>query len=140
MPLPPKEKAPTSAEQVLDFTPGTTFTLTVGIGAPLDIMLQQGEQVRNIIGGDRGPVDTNQTPPWEVKEGADGMGETLRHHLFLTATKAGMTTGLTVTSTHRTYYLPCKSVGKSPIRTVRWRYQPDPAAAPKHPKEPGLLP
>jgi hypothetical protein len=31
-------------------------------------------------------------------------------------------------------------VGKSLIRTVRWRYQPDPVATPKHPKEPGLLP
>src|SRR3989442_9443048 len=50
VPQAPKEKAPTSAEQILDFAPGTTFTLTVPVGAPLDIVLQRGEQVRNIIG------------------------------------------------------------------------------------------
>src|SRR5215510_6923119 len=55
-PLPQMPKETTSpAEQVLEFTPGTTFTLTVPVGAPLDIVLQRGEQVRNIIGGDRAP-------------------------------------------------------------------------------------
>jgi type IV secretion system protein VirB9 len=133
----PKEK-PTPAEQVLDFTPGTTFSLTVPVGAPLDIVLERGEQVRNIIGGDRAPAAEGQTARWEVKEGADGLGETLRQHIFLTAVAPGMTTGLTVTTTFRTYYLQCKSVQKTPIRTVRWRYPVD--VTPKSPKEPGLLP
>jgi type IV secretion system protein TrbG len=134
----PPEK-PTPAEQVLDFAAGRTFTLTVPVGAPLDIILQRGEQVRNIIGGDRAPVEPNQTTRWEIKEGADGMGESLRQHLFLTATTPGLTMGLIVTTTARTYYLTCKSVGKSPIRTVRWRYPVDTATV-KPVKEPGLLP
>jgi type IV secretion system protein VirB9 len=134
----PQEKT-TPAEQVLDFAAGTTFSLTVSVGAPLDIVLQRGEQVRNIIGGDRAPVEPNQTTRWEIKEGADGQGETFRQHIFLTATTPGLTTGLIVTTTARTYYLTCKSVGKSPIRTVRWRYPVDTVAV-KPVKEPGLLP
>src|SRR2546429_1991845 len=54
---PPQEKT-TPAEQVLDFAAGTTFSLIVPVGAPLDIVLQRGEQVRNIIGGDRAPAET----------------------------------------------------------------------------------
>ncbi len=133
----PKDK-PTPAEQVLDFVPGTTFSLTVPVGAPLDIVLERGEQVRNIISGDRAPAAEGQTARWEVKEGADGIGETLRQHIFLTAVAPGMVTGLTVTTTQRTYYFQCKSVGKTPIRTVRWRYPADPT--PPKPKEPPLLP
>jgi P-type conjugative transfer protein TrbG len=136
---PPQEKT-TPAEQVLDFAAGTTFPLTVPVGAPLDIVLQRGEQVRNIIGGDRTPVEANQTTRWEIKEGADGLGDTLRQHIFLSATTPGLTTGLIVTTTARTYYLTCKSVGKSPIRTVRWRYPVDSDASKPKPKEPGLLP
>jgi type IV secretion system protein VirB9 len=136
----PAQEQPTPAAQVLDFTPGTTFRLTVPVGAPLDILLQRGEQVRNIIGGDRAPVEPNQTTRWEIKEGADGLGDTLRQHIFLTATTPGLTTGLIVTTTHRTYYLTCKSVGKSPIRTVRWRYPVDPEVRTPKPKEPDLLP
>src|SRR2546422_744640 len=45
-PMAPTDKA-TAAEQVLDFAPGTTFTLHVSIGAPLDMVLARGEQVRN---------------------------------------------------------------------------------------------
>jgi type IV secretion system protein TrbG len=136
----PNEKPPTTAEQILDFAPGATFSLTVPVGAPLDIVLQRGEQVRNIIGGDRAPVEANQTTRWEIKEGAEGQGETFRQHIFLTATTPGLTTGLIVTTTSRTYYLTCKSVGKSPIRTVRWRYPVDSDASKPKPKEPGLLP
>src|SRR2546429_8782382 len=101
---PPQEKT-TPAEQVLAFAPGMTFALTVSVGAPLDIVLQRGEQVRNIIGGDRAPVEPNQTTRWEMKEGADGQGETFRQHIFLTATTPGLTTGLIITTTTRTYYL-----------------------------------
>lgn len=137
VPQAPKEKL-TSAEQVFDYAPGVIFSLPVSIGAPLDIVLQKGEQIRNIIGGDRQAEGATQTPRLEVREGADGMGDTLRHHLFLTAAHPGMSTGLIVTTTARTYLLTCKSVGKSPIRTVRWRYPAEPLVV--KPPEPGLLP
>jgi type IV secretion system protein VirB9 len=131
---------PTAAEHVYDFTPGTTFVITVPVGVPLDLLLERGEQVRNIVGGDRAPAEPSQTPRWEVKEGADGHGETLRPHLFLTASAPGLTTGVIITTTRRTYYLTCKSVKTSPLRAVRWHYPPDPPDKPKTAKTPGLLP
>ncbi len=60
-PAPVEDKA-TSAERIYDFTPGTTFALTVPVGWPLDVLLERGEQVRNIVGGDRAPTETNQGP------------------------------------------------------------------------------
>jgi len=134
----PKDK-PTSAEQILDYTPGATFTLTVPVGAPLDVVLERGEQARNIIGGDRTPVEGQQPPRLDVKEGASGIGESLQHHLFFTATHPGLTAGFIITTTARTYLLNLKSAQKTPIRTVRWRYPVDPQPA-KPAKEPGLLP
>jgi type IV secretory pathway VirB9-like protein len=138
-PVAPKAK-PTPTEHVYDFIPGATFALTVPVGVPLDIVLERGEQVRNIVGGDRGPAEANQTPRWEVKEGADGQGDTLRPHLFLTASAPRLTTGLVVTTTKRTYYLPGKSVPKSPLRVVRWQYAQDATEKPLKATEPGLLP
>jgi type IV secretion system protein TrbG len=138
-PKPVSPEKPNPAEQVLDFTPGTTYTLTVGMTAPLDVVLGPGEQVRNIVGGDRTPAETQQTARWEVKEGADGLQETLRQHIFVSPIAPGMTTGFIVTTTHRTYYLTLKSVKSTPFRLVRWRYPLD-VPKPKTPPEPGLLP
>ena len=139
-PKPPKEPQPTPAEKIFDFAPGQTFDLTVSVNAPLDIVMGAHEEIRNIIGGDRSPVEANQTTRWEVKEGAAGLGETFRHHLFLSASAPNLTTGLIITTTLYTYYLNCKSVAKSPIRTVRWRYPVEIADVKPVVKEPGLLP
>jgi type IV secretory pathway VirB9-like protein len=139
VPIVPKEK-PTSAELVYAFTPGTTFAVTVAINGPLDIVLARGEQVRNIVGGDRAPAEASQTPRWEVREGADGQGDTLRPHIFLTASAPGLSTGLILTTTARTYYLACKSVKTSPTRVVRWTYVDSASEKPLVAKAPGLLP
>ena len=142
VPQPPAtmdEKA-TAVAKVYAFTPGTTFAATVPMGWPLDLVLERGEQVRNIVGGDRAPAEGGQTPRWEVKEGAEGTGETLRSHVFVTATEPGLTLGLIITSTKRTYYLTCKSVQTSPIRALRWHYPPAIPDTPTTPKSPGLLP
>src|SRR5207302_607106 len=114
MPAPaePAGEKPTAAEQVFTYTPGVTFAVKVPTNTPLDLVLERGEQVRNIVGGDRAPADSNQTARWEVKEGADGIGDTLRHHVFLTAANANLTTGVIITTTKRTYYLTCTSVQK----------------------------
>lgn len=139
----PKEK-PSSAELVLDYTPAATYALNVPVNAPLDIVLERGEQLRNLIGGDQTPVagtagaESTAKSPWDLKEGAHGTGDTLRSHLFLTVTKPGLSAGFVVTTTLRTYYLQCKSVAKSPVRTVRWRAPLEPLVV--KPKEPGLLP
>ena len=133
------EKA-TAGEKVYAFTPGSTYLATVAMQWPLDIVLERGEQVRNIVGGDRAPAEGGQTPRWEVKEGADGAGDTQRPHVFVTATAPGLTLGLIITSSKRTYYLTCQSVQTSPIRAVRWRYPSAPPETATTPKPPGLLP
>ncbi len=96
---------PTPAERVYDFSAGTTFAITVAVSAPLDLLLERGEEVRNIVGGDRAPAEASQTPRWEVKEGVEGHGDTVRPHVFLTASEPGLTMGVIVTTTRRTYYL-----------------------------------
>jgi type IV secretion system protein TrbG len=137
----PAEAPATKAEQVVLFAPGTTTTVSVPVGWPLDILLERGELVRNIAGGDRAPAEGGQTPRWEVKEGAEGTGDGLRPHLFLTATEPALTMGLIVTTTRRTYYLACQSVKTSPIRVLRWRYSPEPRETPPLAEQvPALLP
>ncbi len=154
----PVDATPTAAEKVYPYAPGTPYQVQVPVGWPLDVVLEHGEQVRNIVGGDRSPGDTPPAPKpalaageapaleaagarrWDVREGADGNGETLRSHIFIAASEPGMHTGLVVTTTRRTYYLTCQSVKMSPIRVLRWTYPtstPEPLAKAK---EPGILP
>src|SRR6266581_701777 len=104
-PVEPASEKPTAAEKVYAFVPGTTFAVQVAIAAPLDLVLERGEQVRNIVGGDRAPSEglpalaqgevratvPSEAPPttngrrWDVREGASGLGETLRSHIFIAA-------------------------------------------------------
>jgi type IV secretion system protein VirB9 len=139
--MPPRtEEKPFPGEKVYPYAPGTTFAVTVPMGWPLDMLLERGEQVRNIVGGDRAPTEGSQTPRWEVKEGADGAGDRQRAHVFVTATAPGLTLGLIVTTSKRTYYLTCTSVQTSPIRAVRWHYPVETSAPSTAPNAPGLLP
>lgn len=144
-----EERKPTAAERVYDYTPGTTYAIDVPVGMPVDIIFQAGETIRNIIDGDRGtvtqqpqkklsPVEqarqatteelqqgSTPAPQWEWKEGWDGRDEHERPHIFVTVPRVGLTVGLTVTTTRRTYYITCRSVRSSTIRGVFWRYQPE---------------
>src|SRR5215470_6509561 len=54
---------PTAAEKVYAYTPGTPYTVPVPVGWPLDILLERGEQVRNIVGGDRAPAEAQGPAP-----------------------------------------------------------------------------
>src|SRR5690242_3001076 len=47
---PATQEKPSPAEQVLDYQPGGTYTVSVPLNMPLDVVLQAGEQVRNIVG------------------------------------------------------------------------------------------
>jgi type IV secretion system protein TrbG len=123
---PPEARSP--REKVYAYVGGEVYAITVPMGAPLDIMLQPGERIHNLVGGDRTPTADAQdaSPPWEVKEGLSGAGITARAHVFVAVTKPGLRTGLAITTTKRTYYLELRSVGRSPVRSVRWTY-PDEA-------------
>jgi type IV secretory pathway VirB9-like protein len=131
---------PGPAEKVVDYAPGMTVEVPVALGTPLDIVLEPGEQVRQIVDGDRAPLEQGQVRRWEVKEGGDGTGAGLRAHVFVTVTNAGLTNGVTITTSKRVYYILCKSVQKSPVRVLRWHYGQE--SLPPGPTEdvPGLLP
>jgi P-type conjugative transfer protein TrbG len=150
---PPTERPPATAvteptdarsprEKVFAYTAGDVYAVNVPLGAPMDIVLQPGERIHNLVGGDRTPAPDGQetSPPWEVKEGLSGAGIEARPHVFVTAVRPGLRTGLSITTTKRTYYLDLRSVGRSPVRSVRWTY-PDEAMrlAAKAP-EPSPLP
>jgi type IV secretory pathway VirB9-like protein len=119
-------------EKVYAFQPGQAYRVDVPLGVPADVVLQPGEQIRNIAGGDRAPADPQEPPRWQVKEGASGEGKTARPHVFLTASTPGLAMGLAITTNKHIYYLDCRSVGKTPIRAVRWTYpaEPPPPAKP----------
>src|SRR6266568_2023575 len=51
----PVDAKPTAAEKVYPYAPGTPYQVQVPVGWPLDVVLEHGEQVRNIVGGDRSP-------------------------------------------------------------------------------------
>ena len=79
-----------AAEKVYDYAPGVAVEVPVALGQPLDIVLEAGEQVRQIVDGDRAPAEQGQARRWEVKEGGDGVGEGLRPHVFVTVAEAGL--------------------------------------------------
>lgn len=145
-----KVRPATKEEHLVEFKEGVSTTVLVPTNSPLDILLQPGEEVRDIAGGDAGaqaptaPTEGMAPAPlpqirWEKQEGKHGSGETLQHHVYLHAKVPGLTMGVIITTTKRVYYLMCKSVKTSPVRAVRWKYTEE-ATVVALTKEPGLLP
>jgi type IV secretion system protein TrbG len=132
----PEEVAQKADERLPLFEEGKEYTLEVAPGWPLTIVLEPGEQITSIVGGDRPVLLEQEQPPWEVKHSPQNAA---RQHVFVTVTKPGLSMGLVVATDRRTYYLTLKSVGKTATRQARWRYAPKPiATAP--PPPPGPFP
>jgi type IV secretion system protein VirB9 len=148
MQLPPARKPlpqtlpekPGKAETVQAFQPGTIYPIAVAVGTPLDIVLEQGEEVRDIMAGDRTPQPEGHPPPWVVKEGKDGAGASARSHIFVTVSEVGLHQGVTVTTTRRIYYLALSSVKQASTRVLRWTYLPVPEHEQPAEDKPRLLP
>lgn len=134
------EDKPGKAETVEAYTPGTTYTMKVAVGTPLDIVLERGEQVRDIMPGDRPPLPEGHPHPWDVKEGGDGKGDAYRPHIFVTVSEPGLQQGVVVTTTRRIYYLTLLSVKQVPTRVLRWTYGSPDQGLPPRADAPGLLP
>jgi type IV secretion system protein TrbG len=134
---PPEARSP--REKVYEYVAGDVYAITVALGAPLNIQLQPGERIHDLVDGDRRPVADLQAPPdWEVKEGRSGAGDRMRPHIFVSVTKPGLRNGVTITTTKRVYELELRSVGRSPVRSVRWTYPDEAALVAKAP--PRLVP
>jgi type IV secretion system protein TrbG len=128
------ETARSPREKVYAFTAGESYRVDVAVGVPMDVILQPGEEIQNWADGDRSPMETQeQKPLWEFKQSYSGQGMTGRPHMLITVPKPGLTNGLTMTTTKRTYYLDLKSVTKTTARSVRWTYTDEPPPAAKVP-------
>ena len=132
----PRPAAPN--EQVYVYEVSKEYDVLVPLGVPADVILEAGETVHNIVGGDRTPLAEGEGPRWEVKEGMSESQYGSTPHVFLSATQPGLTLGLVVTTSRRTYYLTAKSVSKSKVRVVRWTYAQAPM--PIKARESGLWP
>jgi type IV secretory pathway VirB9-like protein len=131
-----RERKASPYEKVLAFEEGHADKVDVAVNYPLDVMLQTGEKVDQIVSGDRRPFDPgDETPPWEVKEGVSRVP--MRPHLIVTVTKPGLSMGIVVTTNRREYLLDVRSVASTKVRTVRWDYGPEPV---KDDTKPRLLP
>jgi type IV secretion system protein TrbG len=121
------ERPRSSKEKVYAFTEGESYRVDVAVGAPMDVILQPGEEIRDLADGDRSPMETqDQKPHWEFKQSYSGERTTGRPHVLITVPKAGLSNALILTTTKRTYYLDLKSVRKTAARAVRWTYPDEP--------------
>jgi type IV secretory pathway VirB9-like protein len=137
-PVKPPERPATPFEKVYAFEPGQEYKVDVAVGFPMDVMLEPGELINHQTHGDRAPLPPgDEQPPWDIRQGASGMPES--PHLFITVTKPGLLTGLTVTTNRRVYLIHLRSVAKSRVRLVRWTYADTPVMQ-AQPKPPRLLP
>jgi type IV secretion system protein VirB9 len=121
---PVPERPPSAYEKVLRYEEGQEYKLDVGMGRPLDILLEPGELLRNIAGPS---FEGEDAAPWIIKEGDSGAGTSARHHLFITANKPGQTMGLVVTTNRRVMYLTLRSVTRTNTWAVRWSYADTPS-------------
>jgi len=110
-------------EIVRSYQRGEEYPAEVGLGTPLNIVLQAGEGVLNVVGGDRSPVEQGETPPWQVESTTP---ENRVPHVWVTVSRAGLKMGLDINTDRRIYYLKLRSVAHTPIRAVRWTYPPAP--------------
>ena len=139
-PAPLPSPRPAADNEVLYvYEPSKEYVVDVPLGWPADVVLEPGEKVHNIVGGDRVPLQEGEAPRWEVKEGVSESQYTAVQHIFLTASHVGQKMGVIVTTSRRTYYLTVKSVAETPIRAVRWAY-PAPPVPPVVEQRPFILP
>ena len=131
--VPQGDHKPTPAEKVYVYTPGGTYAVPVGLGAPLDIQFMPGEEVHNAVDSDRHPITEGQDGAtgrtcqrWCLEQGKSGAGEAKRGHIFVTVTEPGLKNGLTITTTKGVYAITLESVKASPIRFLRWTHESAP--------------
>ena len=128
VPGPPKVPAG-AAEKVYDYAPGVAVEVPVALGQPLDIVLEAGEHGAANRGRGPGPSRAGPGPPvGSERRRGRRWGRGSGRMCLSPWPRPGLTNGVTITTTRRTYYISCKSVAKSPVRVLRWHYPPESAA------------
>lgn len=107
------------------FVDDAEFAASVMPGYPLTVVLESGETIVSISGGDRPLLAEGEVAPWEIKHSPPGT----RPYVFITVTKPGLAMGLVVATDRRTYTLSLKSVPQTTTRQLRWRYAAPPVVA-----------
>lgn len=163
VPVPPARRPAAPNELLYPYEEGRDYYVEVPLGFPVDLVLEPGEALLNVVGGDRTPEEdatlavgvvgsqADSMPAqsgraWQLRDGQSGQGAAAQPHVFLTVTKPGLTIGLVFTTSLRTYYVTAKSVKTSGIRSVRWDYPAKPVLPPEpvptiwpNPREPHML-
>jgi len=134
--VPPRPAGPN--ERVFRYHPGVEYRINVQLGWPVNIMMEPGEVIHNIVGGDRAPLQEGEAPRWEVKEGKSESASTPIAHIFVAASHTGQRQGIVVTTDRRTYHLTVVCLAVTPVRAVRWTYPDTPIVA--QPKKPTIFP
>ena len=136
----PPVRAAAPNERLYDYQVSHEYEVPVPLGWPVDVVLEPGELVHTIVGGDRAPLAEGEPPRWEVKEGQSETQYTPVQHVFFVATHVGQKMGVIVATSRRTYYLTLKCVAKTDIRAIRWRYPAPPAPPVVVKRPPRILP
>lgn len=97
-----------------------------------DIALERGETLVAVAAGD--------TARWTVSDAISGAGEARRVHILVKPFSAGLSTNLVITTDRRTYHVELKSLARTAMSGIAWRYpKTGLLALARHP-EPPLAP
>jgi type IV secretory pathway VirB9-like protein len=132
--IPERQALP--SEKVFAYNEGQVYAVKVALHTPLAVQLQPDEQIDHIA-QDRAVIEPGEDKsPWEIIESRSHTP--VRPQVLITATKAGLFQGLTITTNRRVYLLDVRSVGVSKVRLVRFDYGQEPVTVAK--VKPRLLP
>ena len=111
----PSRSGYVNAVQVYPFTEGALYQLYAAPGQVTDIALQPGEQ---LVGN--GPVAAGDTTRWVIGDTTSGTGPTMRVHILVKPTRAGLATNLVINTDRRTYHLELRSAEKTYMASLSW--------------------
>jgi type IV secretion system protein TrbG len=106
-----------NAMQVWPYTPGALYQVYTSPERVTDIVLEKGEHLISVAAGD--------TVRWVIGDTRSGVGESLREHILIKPTEAGLHTNLVIDTSRRTYHLELVSTPKTWMASVSWRYPLD---------------
>ena len=113
-----------AAEKVYDYAPGVAVEVPVALGQPLDIVLEAGEQVRQIVDGDRAPAEQGQARRWEVKEGGEGVGDGTPAACVCHGGRGRLDQRRDHHDHAADLLYHLQECGEVPVRVLRWHYPP----------------
>ena len=103
--------------QVYPWTEGALYKLYTSPGQVSDVELEAGERLISVAAGD--------TVRWIIGDTESGTGPTLRTHILVKPTSAGLKTNLVIATDRRVYHIDTESFGGAAMTAVSWNYPVD---------------